>query len=255
MKDLIKTAGRMILDGKAAVHDKEGTANYVTDRDVEIQRFLIAELSSRFPGCTFFGEEDTEGNQHNTSGHCFFIDPIDGTTNYIFGYNHSCVSVGESLDGKMVAGYVYNPFTDDFYYARRGRGASLNGRQLKLENRRLAEGITAFGCARYNTQDTDAIFDISKQLYLRSLSLRNGGSAALDLCRVASGANVLYLELMLQPYDYAAASVIIEEAGGVICRVDGSLLTFNTGCSVLAGTPKAVAEAKEIMSHLGTDTI
>ncbi len=247
MKDLIKVAGRMILDGKAAVHDKEGMANFVTDRDVEIQKFLISELSSRFPGCTFFGEEDTEGNQHNTSGHCFFIDPIDGTTNYIFGYNHSCVSVGESLDGIMVTGYVYNPFTDDFYYAHRGRGAWLNGKPLHLIDRSLSEGIISFGCARYNTQDTDVIFDISKQLYLRSLSLRNGGSAALDLCRVASGANVLYLELLLQPYDYSAASVIIKEACGVISQVDGSPITFNAGCSVLAGTPKAVAEAKEII--------
>ena len=248
MKDLIKQAGWMILDSKAVVHDKEGMANFVTDRDIEIQRFLISGLSSRFPGCTFFGEEDTEGNQHNTAGHCFFIDPIDGTTNYIFGYNHSCVSVGESLDGKMISGYVYNPFTDDFYEAKCGQGAWLNGTQLKLKNRGLAEGITAFGCARYNTSDTDAIFDISRQLYLRSLSLRNGGSAALDLCRVASGANVLYLELMLQPYDYAAASVIIKEAGGQISQVNGSPITFDAGCSVLAGTPKAVDEAKEIIA-------
>ena len=247
MRELITAAGKMMLNNRFEVHDKVGTANFVTDRDVEIQKFLIAELSARFPGCTFFGEEDTEGNQHNTSGHCFFIDPIDGTTNYIFGYNHSCVSVGESLDGKMVAGYVYNPFTDDFYYAHRGQGAWLNGKPLHLIDRSLSEGIISFGCARYNTQDTDVIFDISKQLYLRSLSLRNGGSAALDLCRVASGANVLYLELLLQPYDYSGASVIIKEAGGVISQVDGSPITFNAGCSVLAGTPKAVAEAKEII--------
>ncbi len=247
MKDLIISAGQMMLEGKFNVHEKKGTANFVTDKDVEIQKYLIKELSVLYPGCTFFGEENTEGNTHRIDGRCFFIDPIDGTTNYIFGYNHSCISVGMSKNGVMSAGYVYNPFTDEYYEAHRGEGAWLNGRLLKIKNSGLSEGIVAFGCARYNEGDTDTLFEISKQLYLRSLSLRNGGSAALDLCRVASGSNVLYLELMLQPYDYAAASVIIEEAGGVIGTVENRPIMLDKGCSILAGTRKAVEEAGEVI--------
>ncbi len=244
MKDIIRNAGRMMLDTSFHVHGKTGMANFVTDNDVKIQQYLMQELGRLYPGCGFFGEEDTDGNDHNwQQGYCFFIDPIDGTTNYIFGYNHSCVSVGVGYNGTMTGGYVYNPFTDEMYSAEKGKGAYLNDRKLEITDKNLAEGIVAFGCARYNEGDTDALFDIAKELYLKSLSIRNGGSAALDLCRIASGANVLYLELMLQPYDYAAASVIIEEAGGVIGQVDGTALTMAKGCSVLAGTRKSAAEA------------
>ena len=249
MKKLLITAGKMMLENKFTVHDKIGKANFVTDNDISIQKYLISSLSEKYPGCSFFGEEDTAGNQHSTAGHCFYIDPIDGTTNYIFGYNHSCVSVGESMNGCIIGGYVYNPFTDKFYEARRGEGSWLNGRKLNIQNRGLEKGIVAFGCARYNESDTDALFAITKQLYLRSLSIRNGGSAALDLCRIASESNVLYLELLLQPYDYAAASVIIEEAGGIIQTIKGHQITMDTGCSILAGAPKAVIQAREIINQ------
>ena len=235
-----------MLDNNFAVHDKVGMANFVTDNDVRIQKYLIHELERLYPGCGFFGEEETEGNDHRTTDLCFYIDPIDGTTNYIFGYNHSCVSVGVMDFGEMIAGYVFNPFTDELYEAKKGKGAYLNGRRMMVQNKGLSEGIVAFGCARYNEGDTDALFSITKELYLKSLSIRNGGSAALDLCRVASGANVAYLELMLQPYDYAAASVIITEAGGVIGQVNSLPITMKEGCSILAGTPKAVEEARKV---------
>lgn len=247
VESIVRKAGQMIKDNPPGmVSNKEGLANFVTEWDVKIQKFLIGELSAVYPDASFFGEEETEGNTHITSDRCFYIDPIDGTTNYIFGYNHSCVSVGMSLDGIITEGYVYNPFTDDFYSAVKGEGAYLNGRRLKINDSSLAQGIVAFGCARYNEGDTDALFSITKELYLNSLCVRNGGSAALDLTRVASGANVAYIELMLQPYDYAAASVIIEEAGGVIGQVDGSRITLDKGCGILAGSPKAVKEVREI---------
>lgn len=247
---LVRQAGdrmRETVLSEDAVHQKEGPANFVTNKDVEIQRFLIRELSSLLPGASFFGEEDTEGNERSLEGYCFYIDPIDGTTNFIFGYQHSCVSVGLSCQGQMLAGFVYNPYVDSMYRAVRGRGAYLNGRKLELKEKSVSEGIVSFGCARYNEGDTDLLFAVVKELYLNSLSVRNGGSAALDLCRAAAGANVLYLELKLQPYDYAAASVIIEEAGGVITQTDGSRITLDRPCSILGGTRKACEEARWIL--------
>ena len=243
---VMRTAGKMMLETPGEVHGKAGLANFVTDRDVEIQKYLIRELSALYPGCHFYGEEDTGGNDRELGGTCFYIDPIDGTTNYIFGYRHSCVSVGMAVDGQMIAGYVYNPFTDQFYEAQKGKGARLNGKRLEKPDHSLEEGIVAFGCARYNEGDTDALFDIAKELYLRALSIRNGGSAALDLVRIASGANVGYIELKLQPYDYAAASVIISEAGGVISQVNGEPITLDGPCSIIAGTEKAVKQIREI---------
>ena len=245
---IMREAGGMILSAhpeKNSIRRKAGPANFVTDHDVRIQRFLIENLSRLFPGCGFYGEEDTEGNKRRIEGRVFFIDPIDGTTNFLFDYHNSCVSVGMADDGRMIAGWVYDPYTDQLWSAERGEGAKLNGQELRIEDKGIEEGIVAFGCARYN--ESDGIFDILPTLFNRSLSIRNGGSAAIDLCRIASGSNAAYVEMFLQPYDYAAASVIVEEAGGVIGSVDGKPITLNAGCSILAGTPEAVREIGRIV--------
>ena len=247
----IRAAGQMIGDAhpeKNEVHQKTGPANFVTDYDAKIQQFLIVGLSSVIPDCSFFGEEDTEGSGKTVgSGYTFFIDPIDGTTNFMFDYHNSCVSIGLSFDGSMIAGWVYNPYTDQMWSAERGAGAYLNGNQIRVINGSLESGICAFGAARYNAGD--GIFEILPELFARSLSIRNGGSAAIDLCRIASGSNVAYIEMLLQPYDYAAASLIITEAGGVISQVDGSEITVDHGCSVVAGTQKAVEEIREVVRN------
>ena len=247
---VIREAGQMILDAhieKNNIHQKTGPANFVTDYDVKIQRFLIDRLSDLYPDAGYYGEEDTEGNKRSIEGRVFFIDPIDGTTNFMFDYHNSCVSVGLAEDGKMKAGWVFNPYTEQFWSAERGQGTKLNGKKLVVEDKSLDAGICAFGCARYN--EGDGIFDILPTLFIRSLSIRNGGSAAIDLCRIASGSNIAYIEMLLQPYDYAAASVIIEEAGGCISQVDGSAITLDKGCSIVAGTPKAVEEVKAIYAE------
>ena len=101
IEDIVHTAGSILLSahvGEAEVHQKSGPANFVTDYDVKIQEYLISELSSVVPTCSFYGEEDTNGNEHRVSdGYTFFIDPIDGTTNFMFDYRNSCVSVGLAL--------------------------------------------------------------------------------------------------------------------------------------------------------------
>lgn len=250
---LVRGAGKIILEAKltgGAIHDKQGPANFVTDYDILIQKELIAGLRGILPEASFFGEEDTEGNSYgNISGrdYCFFIDPIDGTTNFMFDYHHSCVSLGLAFQGQMVAGFVYNPYVDEMYRAVRGGGAFLNGKKLVLKDTPLAEGIAAFGCARYNDDRADQIFRIVRELFMKSIAVRNGGSAALDLCRIASGSNVCYFEMKLQPYDYAAASVIIEEAGGRITRINGAPITLDGPCSIVGGTKRAQEEVLEIV--------
>lgn len=246
----VREAGKMILDAhlnKKEIHHKQGISNFVTVYDVKIQRFLISELAKVLPNAGFYGEEDTEENDYSVGdGYTFFIDPIDGTTNFMFDYHNSCVSVGLSLNGEMLAGWVFNPYTDQFWSARKGFGAWLDGRELHIDERNgLESGICAFGCARYN--EGDRVFSILKQLFMKALSIRNGGSAAIDLCRIASGNNVGYVELKLQPYDYAAASVIIVEAGGVIGQADGSPITLDKPCSIVAGNMKVVEEIRKIL--------
>ena len=251
---LVRTAGQRICSAHPdddSIHKKEGIANFCTDYDVAIQKFLIEGLEELLPGAAFFGEEDTEkASTEHIGEYTFYIDPIDGTTNFMFGYNHSCVSVGLAHHGKMIAGFIYNPYVDEMFQAVLGEGSFLNGRKLFVEDKPIAEGIVSFGCARYNENegDVDRLFEVIKRLYLNSLSVRNGGSSALDLCRVAAGRNAAYLELKLNPYDYAAASLIIEEAGGVITQADGSPITLDKPCSIVGGTKKANMEIRETLA-------
>ena len=244
LEAIVREAGKIMGAAElteAGIYRKPGDANFVTAYDVQIQRFLIEQISSLFPDAGFFGEEDTAGNEKQlTQGYTFIIDPIDGTTNFMFNYHHSCVSVGVALNGTLEAGLIYDPYTDSLYTAVRGQGAYLNGRHLVLADTPVSQGIACFGCARYNEADYDRLFDVVKELFLESLSIRSVGSAALGIARIASGSNVCYLELKLQPYDYAAAAVILEEAGGCIVQPDGSPITLDKPCSVVAGTPKAV---------------
>ncbi len=251
IESVIKEAGKMLLEAKAdetVIHQKSGSANFVTDCDIAIQEFLISRFKEIIPYASFFGEEDTDGSKSGISekGYTFIIDPIDGTTNFMFGYHHSCISVGITFDGKIYAGFVFNPYVDEMYFAVRGKGSYLNGRKLSMDNRPISEGIIAFGCVLYNDDRADLLFETVKEFFIKSLSIRNGGSAALDLCRAASGGNVAYFELRLQPYDYAASSLIIEEAGGEITRLDGTPITLDKPCSIVAGTHKSCEEIRRI---------
>lgn len=255
IENLVREAGKKLKKarpGEENIHKKEGLANFCTDYDTAIQRFLIQGLSEILPGAAFFGEEDTEGNAgaEAEGEFTFYIDPIDGTTNFMFDYHHSCVSVGLAHGDEMIAGFVYHPYVDDMYVAVKGHGSYLNGKRLHMADKPVEEGIVEFGCARYNEAGIDWLFRVVKEMFQNSLSIRCGGSAALGLCRGASGSNTVYLELKLQPYDYAAASVILEEAGGKITQIDGSPITLHEGCSIIGGTPAAWQESKDAFAKL-----
>lgn len=248
---IVTLAGELMLqaqDEELTVFDKEGTANFVTKHDKEIQFYLIQNLRQLIPEATFLAEEDGM-QQELGDGYCFIIDPIDGTTNFIFDYKHSCISVGLTKFGRMLFGCVYNPYTREMYSAVKGEGAKLNGKEIHCSDKGLADNLVAFGTARYQTEDTDRIFDHAKKLYLNSLGIRAGGSAALDICRVASGANGVYLELMLYPWDYAAASLIVMEAGGFISTAEGGMITLDQPCSILAAGRQCWKEAGQLLSE------
>lgn len=260
IQDIIRAAGKKMKEAEIcenAVHSKAGMANFVTDTDILIQQDLIRSFRELIPEAIFFGEEKTEGSiaSVSDSGYTFIIDPIDGTTNFMFGYNHSCISVGLAWQGKMEAGFVYNPYTDVMYAALCGVGSTMNGKRMALEDRSIDEGIVSFGCARYNEGHVDELFAALKKLFYRALAIREGGSAALDLCRVASGSNAAYFEYLLQPYDYAASSLIIEEAGGRISQINGEPITLDHPCSVVAGTKTGWKEMIMMLSGLSREDV
>ena len=242
--NIVRKAGEIVLNAhhiQDNVQSKEGSANFVTKYDIEVQNYLYQELSMIYPTATFIGEED-EKKDSNQSEYCFIIDPIDGTTNFIFDYRHSAIAVGLMHHNEMFAGVVYNPYLNEMFYAERGKGAFLNGRQLKLNNLSLSEGIVAIGTCPYYREKADETFRIARTLYDQALDVRRSGSAALDICYVAAGRFVLYYEMLISTWDYAAASLVLTEAGGCISSMDRTVLPFHNPCSVLAATPSAYEE-------------
>lgn len=241
---IIRQAGALLLSAHAKERDissKEGKANFVTKYDIAVQQFLQQRLQAAFPSAAFLGEEGG-ASQLKKSGDTFIVDPIDGTTNFITDYRHSSISIGLARDGQMYAGAVYNPYLDEVFSAKKGEGAFLNGARICCGNRPLCEGTVGFGTSPYHPDLCDATFDLLKALYCASLDIRRSGSAALDICYAAAGRTALFFEMVLEPWDYAAASIIAAEAGGLCTQLDGSPITLEKGCSILAGNPAARAD-------------
>ena len=249
---VVKKCGDIILFADGAernVSSKEGRANFVTKYDVAVQAYLEEELLKILPEAVFIGEEG-EHSKAIGEGYAFIVDPIDGTTNFIKNYHRSCVSVGLALHGTMEIGVVYNPYSNEMFYAQRGKGAFLNGQPLHVSSNRLEEGLVCFGTSPYYAELIDQTFDLVKTLHRASLDVRRSGSAALDLCDIASGRCELFFECRLSPWDYAAGSLIVQEAGGRISRMDGTEISLDKGCSVLAGGPAAWEDYFKMEGHM-----
>lgn len=226
----------MILAAKAvenAIHGKEGVGNFVTDYDLAVQEALSGSLLALMPGARILGEEG-ESPLESLQGDCFIIDPIDGTANFIRGYRHSAISVAWVRDGIPRAGVVYNPYLDETFSAEAGRGAYCNGRPISVSGRALRESVLLFGASSYDRADTEETFRILRALFDLAEDVRCTGSAALDLCYVASGRCDLFFELRLSPWDYAAGELILREAGGIATDIAGAPLSYLQGGSVLA---------------------
>lgn len=208
--------------------------DFVTAADMGVQRRLCAVLGERYPEIRFMGEEDSD-HTIDPGVPTFVLDPIDGTTNYIFNYGLSAVSLALVENGRAVQGAVYNPYNDELFYAERGKGATLNGKPIHvLEATDPAEVVAAVGTMPYHKEYADYLFRIAKRLYQECIDIRRSGSAALDACHVAAGRVGLYCERGLKVWDYAAASVILEEAGGKITDHNGNPVLMQGGSDVAA---------------------
>jgi len=239
-----REAGKMILSAGADIstHSKSGRRDVVTQYDNRVQDFLMTALAKAVPGAAFFSEELENGNTL-ASGTVFIIDPIDGTMNFVKGMNHSCISVACACSGEIVAGAVYNPYTDEMFSGAKGCGAYVNGTKLSVTDDALADSIVNFGTAPYNAELAALTFDAAKIAFSNSLDVRRRGSAALDLCDVAAGRAGLYFEMAVSLWDYAAAAFLVTEAGGVCLTADGNPLTYGTErTSVIAGNAQTTRE-------------
>ena len=237
MENIVRECGKIILHADRSQNQtdaKPGHANFVTAYDKKIQQLLQTRLLQLLPGASFVGEEEVTHASIDT-GYAFIVDPIDGTTNFIKDCRMSAVSVALTLDGERYMGVVHNPYLDEMFTAIKGQGAFLNGAPIHVSSQPLKNGIVLFGTAPYNEELAKKSFEMAYGYFKRAMDIRRSGSAALDLCSVAAGRAELFFELYLSPWDYAAGSLILEEAGGTAVTIEGGPLTLREGCSVLAG--------------------
>ena len=234
--EIAKEAGEIMLSAKRPkIMEKAGHANFVTETDEKVQRFLVDKLKDVLPEAEFLGEEDGKDafSSKMASGFCFVIDPIDGTSNFIYEYRPSVISVALLKDGKPYMAVVYNPYDDMMFSAVTGQGAYLNGDRIMSSPAPLSDQLACFGTAPYYEEYRDRSFDIAKRLLPLCVDLRRSGTAAWDMCCVAIGRCGLYFELKIQIWDYAAAALIAVEAGCSVTDIEGRPLSYTGASSAL----------------------
>lgn len=203
----------------------KGEADLVTAADRASEALIRERIGKQFPSHDILGEE--QGLNDQGSDYRWYVDPLDGTTNFAHGYPVFCVSMAlehreAGGSANRIAGVVFDPTRDELFAAERGKGASLNGSPIHVsKTARLSESLVATGFPSHKRHKNPNIF-FYHQITLRTHGVRRAGSAALDLCSVACGRFEGFWEFNLNPWDTAAGALIVEEAGGCVSRFDGS---------------------------------
>jgi myo-inositol-1(or 4)-monophosphatase len=214
----------------------KGDADLVTAADRASEVLIRERIGERWPSHDVLGEE--QGLSDQGSEYRWYVDPLDGTTNFAHGYPVFCVSMGleylapqqrsSGKSGTTVAAVVYDPTRDELFAAEQGRGAQLNGEAIRVsKTAALKESLLATGFPSHKRHKNPNIY-FYHQITLHSHGVRRAGSAALDLCNVASGRYDGFWEFNLNPWDTAAGVLIVEEAGGKVTRFDGSPFELNS---------------------------
>jgi myo-inositol-1(or 4)-monophosphatase len=199
----------------------KGPANFVSAADHRAEETLRAELAKARPGYGFLGEEG--GRQEGSDKtHCWIVDPLDGTTNFLHGIPHFAISIGLEREGKIFAGVVYNPINEELFVAERGKGAFVNDHRLRVAARkRLSEAVIACGLPHLGRGDLVQFRKEFAAVQEKVAGIRRFGAAALDLAWIAAGRLDAYWERNLSPWDMAAVLLLVREAGGFASDLDG----------------------------------
>ncbi len=235
--EIVKEAGLFFKNGYYAKKSIEfkGKKDLVTQYDKSIEKFLIEKFSSAFKEYNIIAEESD--NAKIEFGNSIIIDPIDGTTNFVNKIPHCSISVGIYRDKKPYIGVVYNPILDELYTAQIGKGAYLNGKKIEVSKDKnfqtslISTGFPYSGAT--NKDDLNFVIKNLERVLPKCQDIRRLGSAAIDLCMVASGIYGGYYEINLKPWDVSAGRLILEEAGGKITNIFNQPYDiFNDRCTV-----------------------
>jgi len=235
--------------------EKKGHNDFVSSADIAAERAIIDVIHKHYPDHAILAEES---GSHGESDHVWIIDPLDGTTNYLHGFPVYAVSIGLQINGRLEHAVVYDPMREELFTASRGEGAQLDGRKIRVSgNADLENALIGTGFP-YRQADSELgpYLSMLGKVLKNTSGVRRPGAAALDLCYVACGRLDAFWETGLQPWDMAAGTLIIREAGGMISALDGGENHLETG-HVLTGTPKIYRDlaklcAREIKAIVNT---
>ena len=223
---IAREAGELLM-GYFARHVKieyKGEVDLVTEADRASEALILDRLQARFPRHDVMGEEGTR--RETGSEYKWYVDPLDGTTNFAHGFPVFCVSMGLEYKGKVIAGVVYDPTRGEMFSAEKGSGAYLNQRRIHVsKTSRLPESLVATGFPSHKRHKSPNIY-FYHQITLRTHGVRRAGSAALDLVSVASGRFDAFWEFNLNPWDLAAGVLLVNEAGGQVTGFFGQPFRF-----------------------------
>lgn len=238
IESLARAAGKILHDGYEKDHDIQfkGEIDLVTEIDHQSEKFLLGEISRRWPESRVLAEESGESGRGEM---LWYVDPLDGTVNYAHGVPVFCVSIACAWDGMTRLAAVYDPMRNELFSAQRGRGAHLNTRPLKVT--RVAELRQALLVTGF-PYDMWTVVPNNLEYFGRFARMTQGvrrlGSAALDACYVAAGRFDGFWELSLKPWDVAAGGLIAEEAGARVTNLQGGADYLSPPLSVLAAGPE-----------------
>lgn len=244
IEQIARECGANMLEHRPKqISTKNSIRDIVTEVDMANQDKIVGFLSKEFKEAGFFSEESaTDSFPDNEL--VFVIDPIDGTMNFTKDVGYSCVSIACFKEGRPYVGVVYNPYRDEMFTATLGGGAFCNGRLIAVTDQPLSNSLVQTNTSSYYPELCEEALKRIAQILPRCIDIRLQGAAALDICQVAAGRVGLYFESRISLWDYAAAALILTEAGGEILTLDGSPLTYDTAkTSIIAGPINNIDES------------
>ena len=228
MSEIAREAGALLMEyfHQHVKVEYKGDVDLVTVADRKSEALILERIRTGCPSHDILGEEG--GLVDNNSDYRWYVDPLDGTTNFAHGFPVFCVSLGLEYKQRLVAGVVYDPTRDELFTAEQGSGAYLNQQRIQVSKiANLAESLLATGFPSHKRHKNPNIF-FDHQITLRSHGVRRAGSAALDLCDVACGRFDGFWEFNLNPWDTAAGVLMVEEAGGMVSDFSGGAFQLNS---------------------------
>jgi len=229
IRDIIQEAGREAADFIKKNADNfgdkkfKGRVDMVTDIDLGAEKIILNKIRKHFPNHSIVTEESD--NKDTSSNYRWIIDPLDGTTNFVHSFPFVAVSIGLEFNGEMVLGIVFNPFIQEYFFAEKDKGAFLNDKPIRVStNENLKSSLLSTGFPYELSDHFERNMELFSKIYRQAQGVRRAGSAALDLCYVACGRFDGYWEFDLNPWDVAAGSLIVSEAGGKLSNFSGKNL-------------------------------